>query len=359
MDYNLNKFDLTRSYTSRRLDPINDIRVAKEINNYFDSADEYLDVKDNIIVGKLVKGPRYDNNRKPLPFSFVGNKQLFEYKAFNRRITNSIIDNLIPKETARQPARRRTTGKGNDHLNNIYIYDDLKIKNIFDDAKKRIEKNKTNPEISGKFLLTREKFMKQEKILDTLEDEKMRTTTFSKFMADRTHRTEENLLFNKTDAFRKKRNVLEIIENEKNLFDKFGNNNWLVDVRRPTNLSRVRTAYVNICPHRNKNRFQTILDFPKKDVEIILSPDSKDNKDIKIKSYINSKNVTNSIKRIKNMANLSIEGKSVLEEEMKRAKVIPGRKIIFKEPEKEAVEEIYKEDYDDKIYLHEKTFGLR
>jgi hypothetical protein len=44
---------------------------------------------------------------------------------------------------------------------------------------------------------------------------------------------------------------------------------------------------------------------------------------------------------------------------MKRSKVLPGKKYIFLDPEKPATEEVYKEEYDDKIYLHEKAFGLK
>jgi hypothetical protein len=355
MENNFNKFDPTRSYTSRRLDPWNDKVVVNEINNYFEKADEYLEVKDNIIVGKVLKGPKYDSNRKVIPYTFIGNKGLFENKVSHRKTTGNLAE-ILPKDFIRQPYRRRTTKKEGPIIN---IYDDIKIRQIFNDAKKRIDNNKTTPEISERFLLSRERFMKQEKLLDTLEDEKMRTTTFSKFMADKTKRTEENLLFNKTDAFRKKRNALELIENEKNLFDKFGNNYWLMDLRRPKSLNKLRTAYVNICPYINENRLTTLCDYADKAVEVILSPDSKDKRDINVSKFIKSKKLNASIKRIKNMSNLSIEGKSVLDEEIMRAKVTPGKKFIFKEPEKKAEEEVYKELYDDKIYLHEKTFGLK
>ena len=364
MELNMNSFDRYRPYTSRKINPIRDKEYLNQINDYFIKPEQYLQVKDNIIVGKLIKGPKFDENHKPLPYTFVGNQNIFtEPRGFFRKstMTSKMVSQLVSISNKKKTSIEEKPSK-------YEIIQPKEVEKIFENAKNRVEFNKhkleTNEKIQttgDKLNMTGQKFKKQEKILEHIEDEKMRTSSISKFLSSRTNKTEENLLMNKTDTFRKKRHVLEILENEKNLLEKFGNNNWLINLRRPEKLERIRTAYVNICPNKNLNKFDYILDVPKKPIEFVLRPETREKDKLLNNRFIEFDNKKNKLdpQLIENMTCLTIEGKNLLEEEIKRSISNPGVKCLYRETEPSKNEEIFKELYDETIYLHNKLFGLR
>jgi hypothetical protein len=363
----MNSFDKNRPYTSRKINPIRDKDYLNQINDYFEKPDQYLQVKDNIIVGKLVKGPKFDENKKPIPFSYIGNNSIFtEPKAcFFRRSTLGASSKVNSQQVSTSQKKKSSI---EDKPARFEILQHKEVEKIFENARNRIEFNKHKPETIekfsatyDKFSMTGEKFKKQEKILEHLEDEQMRTSSVSKFLSYKTNKTEENLLMNKTDTFRKKRHVLEILESEKNLLEKFGNNNWLIDLRRPNKLERVRTAYVNICPNKNLLKFDQIHEAPKRHLEYVLRPESREQDKLLYNRFIDSDLKKNKLDPniMEKMTSLTIEGKNLLEEEMKRSIANPGIKCLYRETEPLTNEETFKELYDETIYIHNKLFGLR
>jgi len=364
----MNSFDKNRPYTSRKINPIRDKDYLSQINDYFEKPDQYLQVKENIIVGKLVRGPKFDENKKPIPYTYVGNHSMFTEPNkgfFFRRSTLGASSKIISQQVTTSHKKKSSV---EEKPSKYEILQQKEVEKIFENAKNRIEFNKHRHQSiekfsnnKDKFSMTGEKFKKQEKILEHLDDEKMRTISVSKFLSSKSNKTEDNLLMNKTDTFRKKRHVLEILESEKNLLEKYGNNNWLIDLRRPEKLERIRTAYVNTCPNKNLLKFDQIHEAPKRPIEFVFRPESREQDKLIYNRFIDCDIKKNKLdpKIMEKMTSLTIEGKNLLEEEMKRSIVNPGIKCLYKETEPSTNDEIYKELYDETIYIHNKLFGLR
>ena len=116
----------------------------------------------------------------------------------------------------------------------------------------------------------RHNFEEQEKILNKNLKLKNKSDFLSKYLSKKLKRNEEELLFNKIEEYRLKRQVLDYIENSKSMRDKFGDNYWIANLRRPTIQKEIRVNYFN---NGNKNNMpEKVIDYADKDVEFINDP---------------------------------------------------------------------------------------
>jgi hypothetical protein len=364
---NLNHFDKKRPYTSRKLDPKLDNECLNKIGDYFSNPVGYLELSNNIIVGKLIKGPRFDEKNKPIPFTYVGQKEQFiEDRKTERRERSSILQPSHNSFFQRGNLRKQTRQTIKAPVN-YEVVDDRKINAIFDEARKRVSSNTErlndfidkNEKIKS---MTREKFYQQEKILFMNNDERCKTAELTTKVANTLNKRDDELLMHRSDAFHTKKQIKDLIENGKESHEKWGNFHWMMDLKRPKILTRVRTAYINVVPGKNKDKFDVVQDYPKKPVELTQRPNTsgidqfghfgKDFAGAMKKNNIN-------LDHMRSLSKLGLEGKSLLDEEIKRAKMTPGKKYLYKEPTVGKVEEVFKESYDEKIYLKNRLFGLK
>ena len=148
------------------------------------------------------------------------------------------------------------------------------VLNILQKFKMREEKNKLKTKYD--LFLKEEKneirhnFEEQEKILNKNLKLKNKSDFLSKYLSKKLKRNEEELLFNKIEEYRLKRQVLDYIENSKSMRDKFGDNYWIANLRRPTIQKEIRVNYFN---NGNKNNMpEKVIDYADKDVEFINDP---------------------------------------------------------------------------------------
>jgi hypothetical protein len=364
---NLNHFDKKRPYTSRKLDPKIDIEGVEKIGDYFNNPDKYLELSNNIIVGKLVKGPRFDDMNKPIPFTYVGQKDQFnEDRKNDRRERSSILQPSHASMFLRNNIKKRTERLFKAPVN-YEIIDERRVNFLFDNARQRVMSNtgKLNEFIDKNEKIksmTRERFYQQEKILSINETERCKTAELTTKVANRLNKKDDELLMHRSDAFNTKKQIKDIIENGKDSVEKWGNNHWLIDLKRPKILSRVRTAYINVAPGKNSEKFDILNDYPKKPVELIHRPNSTGLENVGLfgKEFAGAMRKNNiNLDHMKTMSMLGLEGKSLLEEELKRAKMTTGKKYLYKEPYNGKIDEVFKENYDDKIYLKNRLFGLK
>jgi hypothetical protein len=370
---NLNHFDKKRPYTSRKLDPRIDIDCVEKIDEFFHKPEKYLELNNNIIVGKLLKGPRFDDNNKLIPFTFVGKKDQFGEKFdpnYERRVERRERSSIILQQPLSvRSVSKRTTKKENKCPINYEVADDKRINEIFEEARNRIQANASkvnqfiekNEKIKS---MTKERFYQQEKILETNNKERCKTAEVISKVAEAVNKHSDELMMQQSDAFHTKKHVKDILENEKDLADKWGNYQWMISLRRPKILTRVRTAYINVAPQKNLFLFDEVKDYPKKVIEFTQRPNSTGGENLGLfnkhfSGIIKKRNFN--LEKMKNATHLNIEGKNLLEEEYKKAKMTPGKKYLYREPfhNKAGVEEVYKENFDDKIYLKNKLFGLK
>jgi hypothetical protein len=354
------RFDKQRPYTARRLDPTKDTECIETMNKHFNDPENFFDLNSNIIIGKPVKGLRFNNDHKPIPFSYVGGKEQFYTLGKGEGDRNSIL----------QHSHSTTRGKRNSKLKppvNYEIVDDLKLMGIFDDAKDRVKsnQNKLNDCIENNTkidYIVKEKFYQQENILKHNQKERCRTAQLTKKLADKVNKQDDEMLIYHNDAYKTKKQILGMIENKKPLVNKFGEYHWMIDLKRPKESTRIQTAYINIAPKTNNLLFDEIKDYPIKPVELTHRPMSPGVRHIdgfaKDFAVVMKKNKIN-VGHIKNMVQLEIQGKNLLEDELNRARKTSGKKRLYKEPNDAGVHEVIKEDYDGRVYIKNKLFGLK
>ena len=158
----------------------------------------------------------------------------------------------------------------------------------------------------------------QEKILFWKKKAKDFSDSFSKNISKKIKRKENDLLYNKIEEYRLKQQFLDIIEKTKSIRDKFGDNYWVADLRRPKIQKEIRFLYSNT--NKNNKPPDLLIDYGDKDIEFISDPLSQNNS-----KYINFlKNINNYRKihkfkfpNVENVAQIGIvEGKHLLSQEL-------------------------------------------
>jgi len=149
----------------------------------------------------------------------------------------------------------------------------------------------------------------QEKCLERADKFAKNSAAFSKFLSIKTKKNQDDILMNKTDTFRLKKELTNLIESQKPPSEKFGKNIWLLSLRRPDNLKENRFTYINVGNERNptwapiKESYLTSISN-----ETIRIPNSKSFKDLKsltktssLENTLLKLNVTDNFEKLNNL----------------------------------------------------------
>ena len=192
-------------------------------------------------------------------------------------------------------------------------------KNLSNEIKKEIGKN-----LSG-----------QEKALLHQENCKNSSQIISKNISKRIKRKEKDLLYNKIEIYRLKRQLADIIEKSKSIRDKFGNNHWMVSLRRPKVSKEIRFLYSNITNKYNLSP-DLIIDGGDKEFEFISDPSLQNNKEYKdiLKTIKNLNKIYKfQIPDAEKVLDIEVKGKNILHKELNDFKDINNDKFrLFKDP---------------------------
>ena len=192
-------------------------------------------------------------------------------------------------------------------------------KNLSSEIKKEIGKN-----LSG-----------QEKALLHQENCKNSSQIISKNISKRIKRNEKDLLYNKIEIYRLKRQLADIIEKSKSIRDKFGDNHWMVSLRRPKISKEIRFLYSNITNKYNLSP-DLIIDRGDKDFEFISDPSLQNNKEYKdiLKTIKNLNKIYKfQIPDAEKVLDIEVKGKNILHKELNDFKDINNDKFrLFKDP---------------------------
>ena len=194
-------------------------------------------------------------------------------------------------------------------------------KNISNEVFKEIGKN-----LSG-----------QEKALHHQKEFQNYSTLFCKLVSKKLNRNESDLLYNKIEEYRLKKQLMELKEKAKSVRDKFGDNYWVVNLRRPKTSKEIRFVYSNT---NNSNISpDMIIDYADKDLEFISDPNLYNNP--KYSEIIQDINIFRKIHKFKfgfpNVEKVSemeiIKGKSLFEQEFHDFKEKKTNKFkLYKDP---------------------------
>ena len=214
----------------------------------------------------------------------------------------------------------------------------------------------------------KQNFNEQEKILNNEVKLKNKSDFLSKVLSKKLKRKEDELLFNKIEEYRLKRQLIEYIENSKSMRDKFGDNYWIADLRRPKVQNEIRFNYFN---NGNKNNINLdkIIDYADKNIEFINNPYRfKKNKYAKLIRNL-SCNSEIKISDLEQMNEIGIiKGKSLIDQEYLgivdvQSKLNNKRTFkLYKDPSEKKYKNIkdlvYGENYDDIKNYKNKSFKI-
>ena len=171
----------------------------------------------------------------------------------------------------------------------------------------------------------------QNRQINAKKKREKKVISLSKYISDRINKDEKDLLFNKVDLFKYKKEILKEIYDEKPKEQKFGKFQWNMDLRKPHNYIGLRKLYVNVNSERNPF-WGVIVERCPDQKETAVRPGYNLNqkefvKFTKNRNILQNKNCINSVK---NLDDLNINGSNLLDLEYKREMSSKGRKILHK-----------------------------
>jgi hypothetical protein len=203
-------------------------------------------------------------------------------------------------------------------------------------------------------------FSEQEKILYYQKKLRNDSAIFSKSLSRKIKRKENDLLYNKIEEFRLKRQLIDLMEKHKTAREIFGANYWVANLRRPKTHKDIRFVYSNT----NDNLApDMIIDYADKDIEFINDPSLKNNK--KYKYLLKNINIFKKTHKF-NYPNFEkmteidiIKGKNILEQEFNEFKentnINNTQFKLYKDPKelkkKNVIDLTCKESYDIKYRI--------
>jgi hypothetical protein len=204
----------------------------------------------------------------------------------------------------------------NKDKKNCFVFGDNKLP---EEIKKEIGKN-----LSG-----------QEKALLHLEKCKNNSQILSKNISNKINRKEDDLLYNKLEIYRLKKQLVDLMEKSKSIRDKFGDNYWMVSLRRPKISKEIRFLYSNL-NHKYNLSPDLIIDSGDKEFEFISDPSLRNNKEYKdiLKTINNLKQKYKfQIPNTEKVLDIQIKGKNILHKELNDFKDNNNDKFrLFKDP---------------------------
>lgn len=294
-----------------------------EINSHFNSVDKYLDMSGQLVIGKrihvneIVKTQSRASISKKSPMR-KQKRGTEKENTFSRLSTvmKNIID-LNSEDSIMSQAHYE-------------IIDNKKLKSIFDSYKdnsfKQESKSPALPSIIENSLLSQKKYLQ----IKTEED--LRSKSMAKYLSKQLNKPESELLINRIDSFRMKKEVLNSIDNQIPLEQKYGQYKWNISLRRPERFRGKRDAYINIRTDSNPFWAKINERYPSH-VQMSIKPtiniNSGDYRSFKKNPYLRATSA-DKVKSVESMNNLIIKGKDLYKVEYDHAFKSQGNKILHR-----------------------------
>ena len=134
------------------------------------------------------------------------------------------------------------------------------------------------------------KYLSQEKNLKENIAQNYQNKNMSTYLSKKCHKNEENLLYNNIENYRIKKQLIDYLENKKNLLEKIGEKLWYVDLRRPDFIKKPRGIFLNI-GKVDKEIWEPLVEFPMKNVEIIKKAETPHKENNNFEKFLKDKNL--------------------------------------------------------------------
>ena len=363
-DNSMNQINIQRILSVRRMnkDEKNKKIINKEIEEYFSSPEKYFQKNSPITIGKKIyildmNDPRLRRGKK---------------LKTEKKMTTNFFNNLVNynDELAYRFSKVDMKGKDFVDINSKFeIIDNNRLKMIFDSYKIKDQKDNSINEksqlsnlsdYSYSNKLTAEKFFPkkikkiknpstsmdiipkdieksllfQTKKIKLYKLNEKRNNLMSKYLSKKTNKPLKNLLLNKIESYRFKKEVLNEIEYNKPFDEKYGKFKWNISLRRPDNFKGVRDSYINLKGERFMPFWSLVIERYPKQKELCVKPGYNLSKN-EIKEFKRQNNQISSGKKnqyyktVESLEDLSIEGKNLYNIEYKRELIDSKRKKIL------------------------------
>ena len=335
--------------------------IEKEIYDSFNDPNKYFNSKSPIRIGKNIELKNIgiiekQENRSSLTrlkknnndFSVTEKSCIATKTALNKQNNNTnnkinnnhnyeLVDNNILKnifDSYRKDSTKRYNNKNNSCENNYNNNSNNDL--INSNSKNNINDSKSIDIIDENLIknlpinLSRS-LSYQNKILNTRNTTDKEIKKMSHFISKKINSDEKDLMINKVDLYKYKKEILNEISNDNHYEDIYGKFRWNINLRRPENFHGIRMSYVNINNDRNPF-WKVVVDKYPNDKELAIKPNFNLNNKEFIK-FANTKGIKKSLGKIKNLKSLdglSIKGSNLLDFEYKREMSCKGKKILHK-----------------------------
>ena len=193
--------------------------------------------------------------------------------------------------------------------------------------------NRNNSEINNLYSFDLFKSLKyQNKQINANKKREKKVIKLSKYLSKKLNKDENDLLLNKVDLFKYKKEILNGINDDNSpKEEKFGKFQWNMNLRRYNEFIGSRQLHVNVNSERNP--FWGIIvdrypDYKERAVKPGYNLDQKE-----FKKFAQNQNITKNkkyVNKVKNLDDLNVNGSNLLDLEFKREMSSKGRKILHK-----------------------------
>ncbi len=224
-----------------------------------------------------------DDEKGLIPYSIIGNTALFEEaQSLKRSSSTKYSPGRAIASSFLNPMNTTATSKKEIKKNYFDFIDDSRVKSIFKDYNAIKENNKENlNDFMKKLPLEMRKELKlQELNLKLKNYEENHFQKLSDYLAKKLNKTQDELLINRIDEHRLRKEFGEFMDQKVSNENKSGRNNWVISLRKSKNNQFVKNSYLNIGSKYNPI-WVNVRDQVNKSVDIIRKPNSKSTFDLK------------------------------------------------------------------------------
>ena len=375
----MKRFDVRRILSVRKMnrEERSDHDINKEIDDFFSSPDKYFQKNSPVTVGKKIylldmNDPRLRRGKKLKTERKIATNIFNSLANYNNAYTNNKNDISLLNSY-----KGKDYHKYLDVSSKFEIIDNDRLKMIFNSYKIKDQKDKDNKDnsINDKSQLSsvsdsyanqlnenkkantfnKKKYANPSLSLDNIPKEikkclflqnkklnlqklsEKQNIRISRYLSKKLKKPQNNLLLNKIDSFRFKKEVINEIENNKPPEEQYGNGNfkWNISLRRPDHFQGVRKSYINLKGENYIPFWSLVIERNPKQKELSIKPHILNENDINQLKRQN-KNIifgkrNQYFKTVENLENLNIEGKNLYNVEYKREIIdSKNKKILHK-----------------------------
>ena len=293
------------------IDEKNNTEINKEINEYFGCPDKYFQKNSPVTIGKKITLFDMNDNRmrriKKLKTEKKNGLSLFNHltgisSTLKSKNGTSLLSNLLNNDKGKNNFQSKFEVIDNNKLK--YIFDSYKIINHQPALDNSTEKNQSikseNPLMQNCYEQRRNLFGKskinfnlnnqkkeepipeiikkclnlQTRKLNLMKSSELKNLKMSKYLSRKANKPQDNLLLNRIDTFRYKKEVINEIEYNKPVEDEqYWKYQWNMSLRRPKYFRGARKLFVNLSEEKYLPLWSLIIEKSPKVKDLSVKPD--------------------------------------------------------------------------------------